>query len=187
MRDGLVFVGDEAVAGGRGEQQLAARLVREHRDEIGFRRQIDEAADRLAIAAPARQLGAIEREEAPVGREQHQLVGGLGMDPEARAVALAVFDRVVFLLMALERAQPAFLRADDGDRLASRPWFRWRWLPRRSPEFGDLGGFGEFGAALAERGLQPEFRIDRLDFLDQLFGFQLVGTEQLLQILLFLG
>ena len=79
-------------------------------DDVGFRRQVDEAADRLAIAAPARQLAAIQGEEAAVGGEHHQLVGGLGVNPEAGAVAFAVFDRVGLFLVALERAQPALVR-----------------------------------------------------------------------------
>ena len=82
------------MAGSGGQQQFAARHMHEHRGDIGFGRQIDEAADGFAIAAAARQLAAIQREEAPIGRQHHQPVGGLGMNPETAAVAFAIFDRV---------------------------------------------------------------------------------------------
>src|SRR5688572_20910017 len=98
----------------RGKKELAALLVHQHRDDVGFWREVDEAADGFAVPSPARQLRAIEREEAAVGREHHQSVGRLGVNPETPAIAFAVFDRVVFLLMALHRAEPELLRADDG-------------------------------------------------------------------------
>src|ERR1700704_6301097 len=47
--------------------EFAALLVHEHGDDIGFGRKVDEASYRLALPASARQLGAIEREEAAVG------------------------------------------------------------------------------------------------------------------------
>ena len=118
---------------------------------LGIGRQIDEGADRFAIAAAAGQLRAIEREEAAIGREQHQLVGRLGMDPELAAVALAVFDAVVLLAVALEAAQPELVGTDDGDRLLLDGGFERRDFFGHRLEFGEQLGFGDFGAALAER------------------------------------
>jgi hypothetical protein len=78
----------------------------EHLGNVGFGRQVDEGADRFAITAAARQLAAIQGEEAAVGRQHHQPVGGLGVNPETVLIAFAVFDGVVFFLMPFERAQP---------------------------------------------------------------------------------
>ena len=65
--DGVVFIGDETMTGGGSQQQFAPRHMHEHGGDVGFRRQVDETADRFAIAAPARQLAAIQREEAAIG------------------------------------------------------------------------------------------------------------------------
>ena len=65
---------------------------------------VEEGTDRFAIAATARQLGAVDGEEPPVGREHHQLVGGLRMHPEAAAIAFAIFHIVALFDVALEGA-----------------------------------------------------------------------------------
>ena len=88
--DGFVFIGDEAMAGRGGNQQLATRHMHEHGHDVGFGRQVDEAADGFAIAAAAGQLRSIKRIEAPIGGEHHDLVGGLGRELETAAIAFAV-------------------------------------------------------------------------------------------------
>ncbi|MNC94521.1 hypothetical protein D3C83_113970 [compost metagenome] len=54
--DGVILIGDEAMTRGGGHQQLAARDMHEDGDQVGFGRQVDEAANGLPIAAPAGQL-----------------------------------------------------------------------------------------------------------------------------------
>src|SRR5207245_5113228 len=60
------------------DQKLSATFVAEHGDQIVLLLDIDEQPDRLTMAAPARQLGAVEGVEAPVGRKYQALRGGLG-------------------------------------------------------------------------------------------------------------
>ena len=49
---------------------------------------VDDDADRLAMAAPARQPVGADRVELAAGREDQHLVGGLRMEGEFEAVAL---------------------------------------------------------------------------------------------------
>ena len=71
------------------------------------------------MAAPARQLGGVERVEAPVGRK-HQTLATWSRPQNAnssRSSALkAMASRSV--TVAAQRADPALLRDHDGDRLA---------------------------------------------------------------------
>ena len=146
------------------------------------------AADGLAIAAAARQLAQSSVKKRPSVRQHHQLVGGLGVNPETGAVAFAVFDRLGRFLMALERAQPAFFRADDGDAAPSPPPLASSTASSASADSLSTSlALGDFGAALAELGLAAELGVDRLHLLDQPFGLQLVGPSSFLQFLLLLG
>ena len=137
--------------------------------------------DRLAIAAATGKLRAIEREETAVGREQHQLVGGFGMQPEALAVALAIFDRVARLLMSLERAQPALL--EQTTVIGSRSTIVFHGFDfRRDIRRVLANSVRRFPSAV----FSPNFASIGLRFRrDQLLGLELVGAEQLLQLLLF--
>ena len=161
---------------GGGDQQLAARHMHEHGDDVGFGRQVDEAADGLAIAAPARQLGAVQREEAAIGGEQHDLVGGLGMEPEAGAVAFAVFVVLGLFLVALQRPQPALGGADHGDGFLRHGVGVFLDMFGQRRHLGDFGGLGDFGAALAQRGLAAELGVDLAQFVDQLFAISAFRT-----------
>ena len=110
------------------------------------------------------------------------------MNPEAGPVAFAVFDRLGRLLMALEGAQPAFLRRDDGDGFFFHGRRQFDRFFRQRRQGLDILGAGDFGAALAQLGLEPELGVDRLDlFRSTAFGFQLVGAQQFAQVLAFLG
>ena len=80
---------DEAPPLGRGDEQLPLRIVDEDRDHVLGRVHVDHQPDRLAVAAAARQLVALERVEAPAGRGDEDLVGGLRRERELeRVVAL---------------------------------------------------------------------------------------------------
>ena len=65
-----------------GEQQLAARRVDEGRDDVLVILHVDDNADRLAMAAPARQPVGANRVELAAGGEHQHLVGGLRMEGE---------------------------------------------------------------------------------------------------------
>ncbi len=58
----------------RDQQQLLAGTERHHRDDVGIVGQIDHKAQRLAMAAAARQLVAGDGVEAAVGGEEQELV-----------------------------------------------------------------------------------------------------------------
>ena len=68
------------------DQELAAALVAEHGDDVGFLLEVDEQPHRLAVAAPARQLRRLERVEAAVGGEHQELRRRLGRERELQLV-----------------------------------------------------------------------------------------------------
>src|SRR5215216_903767 len=64
---------DEAATLGAGDQEFAPALVAESGDEIGLLLKVDKQSDRLAMPAPTRKLGSIERVEATIAREHQTL------------------------------------------------------------------------------------------------------------------
>ena len=101
----------------------------------------------------ARQLGAVQGEKAAVGRQQHDLIGGLGMEPEPGAIAFPVFVVLGLFLMALERAQPALGGADHGDRFALHLVGAFLDMFGQSRHLGHFRRLGDLGAALTQLGL----------------------------------
>ena len=75
----------EAAALRAADQELAPALIAEHRHHLGVLLDVGEQPDRLAVAAAARQLGGVERVEAPVGGEHQALRRGLGRERELQA------------------------------------------------------------------------------------------------------
>src|SRR5262249_12039064 len=65
--DALVLGDDESPALFAPDDELAAALVAEHGDDVGFLLELDKQPDRLAMPAPARQLRSIDGVTAPVG------------------------------------------------------------------------------------------------------------------------
>jgi hypothetical protein len=117
--------------------------MRHERDDVGLVRQVDHEAHGLAHAAPAGKVRGRERVEAAVVAEEQDLVGRLGVEGEAGAVAVLELELAVEGEVALHRADPAHLRADDGDGLALDH--------RLERHLGHLGGFGELREAGAAR------------------------------------
>ena len=81
----LVLRHDEAVAAGRGDKQLAARLVHQKLDRVCRFLDVDHQAEGLAMAPAPRQLVGAERIEAAIGGEQQQRVCRLRLDCAASA------------------------------------------------------------------------------------------------------
>ena len=119
--------------------------MREDVDQAHLVVEVDHQAQRLAVAAGARQVVAGQREEAAVAGEDQQLVGGLGGDQELELVALLELEFRGVFHAALGGADPAALAEDDGDRLAHDHGFE-RGLGV------DLRRVGERGAADVEVG-----------------------------------
>ena len=66
--DQFVLGDDEAVAGGRGDDALAARAIDEEIDDVLALFDVDHQAHRLALAAAAGQLVAAEGVDLAAGR-----------------------------------------------------------------------------------------------------------------------
>src|SRR6185312_13188507 len=131
------------------DQEFAFALVDEQRHDRGILLQVDEHADRLAMAAAARQLGDVERIELAVGRKQQQLRRGLGEEGMIELVVGLERKSRDVLDMALERTYPALFGDHHRARLA---------LDKGLLDRGEivLWRVGEHRAALAERRLRPE-------------------------------
>ncbi len=97
-----LLLGDEAARRAGRQQELAVGTIHGEPERLGAARQIDLQPQRLALAAAARQ--AIDRQQiaAAVAADQQQLVGGLGLEHEARAVTFLVFELGVVLEMAAQ-------------------------------------------------------------------------------------
>ena len=90
----------------------------EHRQDADLVLQVEHQPQRLAMPARRRQLVARQREEATVGSENQQLVGGLCGNQEGELVALLERQGRWILDPAARRADPAAIGENDGDRLA---------------------------------------------------------------------
>mmetsp|Transcript_1062 Transcript_1062/g.2079 ORF Transcript_1062/g.2079 Transcript_1062/m.2079 type:complete len:217 (+) Transcript_1062:925-1575(+) len=94
------------------------------------------------------------------------------MDRETRPVAVTEFHLLRQVHVALHRANPAHLRADDGNRLALDHGFK--------RDFFDAAGLGKLRAPRAAFGLGPESLADLAQFfrdaipLQRLFGQQVI-------------
>ena len=100
------------------DDQLAAALIAEHRDDVGFLLELDEQPDRLAVAAAARQFRRLDGVEAAIGGEHQKLRRGLGEEGELQAVVGLERETGQIGDLAAQRANPALLGNHDGDRLA---------------------------------------------------------------------
>src|SRR6185369_12498918 len=110
---------------------------------------IDHGADRFAKAAGGGQLVAAEGVEPAIVAGDQELVGGLRMEREGRAVAFLELVFPVERIVAAGAPDPALGRDDDGDR---------RLFDHRvHREFARGRGLGEGGAAAAEGGLGAVF------------------------------
>src|SRR5262249_9777030 len=92
LRHDLVLRHDEAAAIIGCDPQLAPGPAHEQRHDLLVVAEINHQADRLAVAAATRQLVGAKSVEPTVGAEDQKLVGGLGVQEEAAAVALLVLD-----------------------------------------------------------------------------------------------
>ncbi len=110
--------GDEAAAGVGGDEVARAVLPDEQRGTSSSLRHLGHEADRLAVAAAARQVAGAQRVGTAVGGEQAEPVGGLAGHQEAQRVALLELQLRAVGGMAAHGADPAFLGQHDGDRLA---------------------------------------------------------------------
>src|SRR6266568_4109082 len=81
-------------------------------------RQVDHQPQGLALAAPTRQPVDRDRVAAAVAAEDDEAVGGFSHHSKARPVAFLVFLLGGGAGMALDGADPTFLRAQHGYRLA---------------------------------------------------------------------
>ena len=142
--EALVLRHDKSPALRLADQELAAALITEHRDDVGLLFEIDEQPDRLAVAAAARQFRRVDGVEAAVGGEHQKLRGGLGEERELEAVVGLKREAGQIRNLTAQRANPALLGNHDGDRLALDQGL----LDGRLVV---LGRLREAGAALAER------------------------------------
>src|SRR5262249_61467638 len=133
------------------EENLAPARVAKTRHHIGLLLQVDEKTDRLAMPAATRKPRRIEGIEAPVAGEHQTPRRGLGWEREFRAVIRLERDARQIGDGAPQRADPALVRHDDGDRFALDECL----LDRRFVVFRRLR---EGGAALAQRRLGRELR-----------------------------
>ena len=69
----LVLRDNKAPALLAGDEELAPAFVTEHGDDIPFLLELDEQPDRLAVAAPARQLRRLNGVAATIGGEDQKL------------------------------------------------------------------------------------------------------------------
>src|SRR5208282_6880299 len=144
IAEAVVLGRDKAPARFAGDEELAAALIAEHRDDIRLLFELDEQADRLAVSAPAGQLRRFDGVAAAVAGEDQKLRGGFGKKGELETVvgfegqAREVGD------LAAQRANPSLFGNHDGNRLALDQRLFDRSLVM-------LGRRGEGGAALAER------------------------------------
>ena len=127
------------------------------------------------MAAPARQLRGVERVETAIAAEDQHLGGGLGRESEFQRVVGLEGDAREIGDMAAQRADPALLRNDHGDRLAHdhRLFDRGFIVRRRNTE-------GR--AALADVGLRAEFLPDLLDLARNRFPLLGRRSDQCLEL-----
>src|SRR5262249_10267218 len=97
-------------------QEFSAALMAQHGDEIWRLLKIDEQPHRLAMTAAAREFRAIERVETSVGGEHQDLRGGLRRERELETVVGLERDTRQIGDVSAQRADPALLRDNDGDR-----------------------------------------------------------------------
>src|SRR5262249_2511610 len=114
----FVLGDDKAAALRAGEEELAPALVAENSHHIRLLLEVDEKTDRLAMPAATRKPRRIEGVEAPVAGKQQTFRRRLGGEREFRAVVRLERDARQIADRAPQRAGPALLRHDDGDRLA---------------------------------------------------------------------
>ena len=129
------------------------------------------------MTAPAGQFRGFDRVEAAVAGEDQKLRRGLGEEGEFQAVIGLEREASQIRDLAAQRADPALLRNDDGDRLA---------LDQGLLDCGlvVLRRLGKAGAALAERRFRPEGVANFLDLFRNFLPLLLLGADQLLDRLL---
>ena len=111
----VLDAGQKAVTAGVGQQQRGGRRPGEEMHELGAGLELDEAGERLAVAARARQRGHGHGIHAAVAAEGDQRVHRAAFEGAIERVAGLEGEAGRFVRMAAARAHPAFLRDDDGD------------------------------------------------------------------------
>src|SRR5262249_49682437 len=172
--EAFVLGNDEAAALRACEEKLTPALVAENSHDVSLLLEVDEKTDRLAMPAATRQLRRIEGIETPVAGEHQTPRRALAREREFRPVVCLESDARQIADRAPQRADPALLRHDRGDRRARDE----RLLDSRLVMFRRLG---EGGAALAQRRLGPKLRAYRLDLLGDLFPLFLFGVDEVLE------
>ena len=168
----------EAAPDAGSEQQLGPRLVDDQRDDLCGRVDVERVADRLAEAARAGQLVGTDGEEPAIVGGEQQLVGGLRVDRESRAVAFLELEVAVERNMAPGRADPPALREDHRDRLL---------LDHRvHAELDGRRRLGDRRAAAAERGVFGVVLADRGQVALEPCALARGRGEQLLELVLLL-
>src|SRR5262249_8966837 len=156
------------------QEEFAPALVAEGGNQVVLLVEVNEQTHRLAVTAPARQFRRIERIESAVGGEQQALRGGLGRERKAKCILGLEREPAQSGDRALEGTDPAFLRHDDGDRLALDQ----RLLDGRLVM---LGRLRKASTALAKLGLRPELLAHRLDLFGDLLPLLVFGADQALE------
>ena len=149
--------------------------MHEGRQDILIVFHIDKDADRLAMAATARQRVCADGEELAACREEQKLVRRLGMESELELVAFLEGERREIGQMPLHRAQPALFGYNDRDRLA---------LDHCLMNVFQIVGWrvGEGRAARTKLGLRAELFAYRLDFGADLLPLACARSEQPFEI-----
>ena len=156
-----------------GDDEFAVALIAEHRNDIGLLLDVDEQADRLAVAAPTRQFRRVYGVEPAVAGEDQNLRCGFGEKSELQTiVGLERQTRKIGDLTA-QRTNPAFLGDHDGDRFALDQSLLDRGFVMRRR-------LGETGAALAERRFRPECLAHFADLFGDFFPLLLFRAQQFL-------
>ncbi len=181
----LVHLGGEALAGGRGQQQLPLRPVHHQPGDPGIGVDIDHALHRFAETARTGQLVRAQRVEPAIVRGEQQLVRGLAMDRESRPVAFLELPFLVQRQVSARRADPAPLGEDHRDRLlldhgVGIEFHRRRRLRDGGPARAERGVLGIILAQGRKVALQPRTLPRRAG--EQLLELVLLGQ----QIVLFL-
>ena len=134
---------EKALAVGGSEQEAAGWL--EQRQRRVVLAHLHHQAQRLAIAAAARDGVGTQREGAALRGEDDDAVGGLGMQPEGQRVTLLEAQLGILGQVAFLGADPALLGEDDGDGLTLDEG--------RFVHLDGGGGAADDGAAGAERAI----------------------------------
>ncbi len=163
---GIADVGDKAEALRRPQQQRRGAGAREVMQGLGARCEFDERGDGLAVAAPAGQVGDLDGINPAVAAEHDERIDAAAFERGVERIARLEGEGGQHQAVAFLRAQPAFLRHDDGDGF----------IDHLDLGHGALLGLDEGAAVVAEL-----FGVG-LDFADDPPGHGFFVGEQFLQL-----